>query len=140
MATKALARTKKRRLGSATWRAPFLAALQNSGNVRASCLAAKVDRAVVYRRRDDDEPFRGQWDEATRDAVELLEAEARRRAMSGSDVLLIFLLKANDAKYRFAENVHVTGELSWPALVARAREVIEVEFKDVTPALPGGPK
>jgi len=95
---------KRRRLGNGTWREPFLAALRNSGNVRAACMAAKVSRTVVYRRREDDEPFRLLWDEASHEALELLEAEARRRAMSGSDTLLIFLLKAHDAKYRFAEN------------------------------------
>ena len=95
---------KRRRLGNGTWKPGFLAALRNTGNVRASCQAASVNRAVVYRRRDDDEPFRLLWDEAIHEALELLEAEARLRAMSGSDTLLIFLLKAHDAKYRFAEN------------------------------------
>ena len=131
--------TVRRRPNTGHWRGPFLASLRNSGNVRASCEAAGVARSRVYKSRDEDEEFRAAWAEAEREAVELLEAEARRRAMKGSDVLLIFLLKAHDPKYRFAENVHVTGELTWTALVARAREVIDVEFEDVSEARPPTP-
>ncbi len=48
--------------------------------------------------------------EALDQSVEDLEAEARRRAREGSDVLLIFLLKANrPEKYRERHEVRHTG-------------------------------
>jgi hypothetical protein len=92
-------------------RARFLAALAESGNVRLSCQAARVGRSTVYAWRDADEKFRGEWDAALEEAVDVLEAEARRRGVEGveepvyyqgekvgavrrySDTLLIFLLK-----------------------------------------------
>lgn len=77
------------------WREPFLAALRNSGNVRASCLAAGVSRPVAYDHRKRSAKFRAAWDDAMEDAIDVLEAEARKRARASSDTLLIFLLKAH---------------------------------------------
>ena len=81
--------------GAGEWRPPFLAALRSSGNIRASCQAAGVSRKVAYAHRQKWPEFRKQWNDALEDAVDLLEAEARRRAMQSSDTLLIFLLKAH---------------------------------------------
>ena len=76
------------------WRRVFLAALRNSGNVRASCQAAGVSRKTAYQHKRDDPDFAGGWEEAHTEAVEVLEAELRRRALGGSDILLMFTLKA----------------------------------------------
>ena len=83
-----LANTKAKRVA-------FIAALRNSGNVRASCWQASISHKTAYRWRDTWATFADDWAEALEDACDVLEAEARRRAMSVSDGLLMFLLKAH---------------------------------------------
>lgn len=107
----------------------FLRALRDSGNVRFACQEARIDRTTVYRHRRLSATFARQWDEAREEAADILEFEARRRALTGvreeryligggkilhdnngnpltevttrySDTLLIFLLKgARPEKY-----------------------------------------
>ena len=77
------------------------------------------------RRRSED--FAAQWDEALGEGIDLLEAEARRRAVTGidkpvyykgkvvgsitkySDKLLMFLFKAHDPKFRDGGKVEQPG-------------------------------
>ena len=73
----------------------FIDALQNSGNIRASCRPAGISRSTAYVWRNKWATFAAEWDEALEDACDVLEAEARRRGMSISDRLLMFLLKAH---------------------------------------------
>jgi hypothetical protein len=101
------------------WHEPFLAALAKIGNVRGACHATGVPRRTAYAHRTDCEAFARAWDEAVDEAVDILEAEAWRRAVEGtgrpvfyqgkqvgaireySDALLMFLLKAaRPEKYR----------------------------------------
>lgn len=83
------------------WRETFLDLFTKTGNVMLSAKGAGVGRRTVYEHRERDPEFAAAWKEAEQNAVEVLEAEARRRAMSTSDVLLIFLLKAHaPEKYR----------------------------------------
>ncbi len=84
---------KKRTTGD--WIPAFLTVLRDTCNVRASCQAAGIVRSKAYDRRDKDKEFRKQWADAIEDGIEVLEAAARQRAMSISDTLLIFLLKAH---------------------------------------------
>lgn len=103
------------------WKPAFIAALRETGNVRRAAIAAGVGRTTVYRERKKAKRFREAWDEAMQEATDLLEEEARRRAVEGlvrykfhqgapvlhpvtneayyeleySDTLLIFLLKAH---------------------------------------------
>jgi hypothetical protein len=103
------------------WRPQFLAALRNSGNIRASCQAAGVSRQVVYDHRRRSAEFRQQWDEALEDAIDVLEAEARRRAMQSSDTLLIFLLKAHRPE-KYSERVRLD------VLIRQAAERVAAEL------------
>ena len=101
------------------WKPAFLAALARSANVRLSASAACISRKTAYEHREKDAAFAAAWDTALEEACDLLEAEARRRAVEGvddgvwykgkkvgklirySDTLLIFLLKAHrPEKYR----------------------------------------
>jgi hypothetical protein len=83
------------------WRPAFLAALRNSGNVRAACKAAGVSRKTAYQHRESASEFKAAWDDAIEDACDILEAEAWQRGRKSSDTLLIFLLKAHrPEKYR----------------------------------------
>jgi hypothetical protein len=109
------------------WKSVFLDALAKLGNVTSAMNAAKVDRPTVYRHRKIDQSFAAKWRSALREAGDVLEAEAWRRAVDGvtepvaiagqreevqkySDTLLIFLLKGNKPK-KFRENLRheVTG-------------------------------
>lgn len=63
-------------------RRAFLAALRATGNVRSACEAAQIGRRTAYNWRED-ASFKADWDEAVTDACDLLEREARRRAVDG---------------------------------------------------------
>jgi len=83
------------------WARRFLEVFRATCNVRLSADAAGIDRDTAYWRRQRDETFAARWAQAEQDAIDVLEAEARRRALSVSDTLLIFLLKAHrPARYR----------------------------------------
>jgi len=105
------------------------------GNVLRAAQAARVQRTQIYRWLEDDEEFTTAYRFAELEATEVLEFEARRRAVDGvdkqrrvydsrgnlideytetsySDTLLIFLLKARaPEKYRDRYQVEHTGSL-----------------------------
>lgn len=95
------------------WQPAFLSALRDSGNVRVACAAAQIGKSTAYDRRKADPEFAAIWQDAMDDAADVLEAEARRRAVvGGSDTLLIFLLKgARPEKYRDNHRVDVRGQV-----------------------------
>jgi hypothetical protein len=118
-------------------KAAFLAAYRENGNIRLACKAAQIGRSSHYRWMERYPDYVKEFEQAKADAVDVLEAEARRRAVDGweekvgwykgqaggtvrrfSDTLLIFLLKgAVPEKYR--ERVEVRGALdkiNWSAL------------------------
>ena len=55
--------------------------------------AAGVGRSTAYLWRQEDPEFAAKWDEAVAEGIDRLESEAYRRAVAGSDKLLIFLLE-----------------------------------------------
>jgi len=67
----------------------FLMHLASSGNVSASARQAGVERSTVYGWREADRAFASAWEAALEDAVDLLEAEARRRAVDGYDEVVL---------------------------------------------------
>lgn len=114
-----------------TKKGPFLAAFAKLGNVTSACKSAKCSRVQVYAWLKDDPEFAKQFDEAQQEAMEHLEEEARRRAVTGtlkpvfylgsqcgqireySDTLLIFLMKAgNPQKYRENSRVEHAGNVA----------------------------
>lgn len=76
------------------WMMPFLLHLRADGNVGGACQAAGISRVTAYTWRAQFERFRRAWDEAVEDAIDELEAECRRRALAGSDVLLWKMLSS----------------------------------------------
>jgi hypothetical protein len=92
----------------------FLAAFAELGTVKAAIEIAGVCRASVTKWVQIDADFRAAYEEAKAHALDVLEQEARRRAVNGterpvffkggrcgsirefSDTLLIFLMKAGD--------------------------------------------
>ncbi len=92
------------------WRAIYLSVLQNTGNMRAACLAAGVKRSDVERIQKREPRFRDQCAEMMEDAIDLLEVEAWSRAKTESDGLLMFLLRANRPKvYREFHRMELSG-------------------------------
>jgi hypothetical protein len=89
----------------------FLDRLSDGHTVKNACKEAGIGRRTAYDLRENDQAFATRWAEAEDEGVEVLEQEARRRAVDGvedfkmagdervpvlrySDTLLIFLLKA----------------------------------------------
>ncbi len=63
--------------------ARFLAALALSGNVTRAAREAGVKRREMLKRQAEDPAFAAAMAEAQAEAIDLLEAEARRRALDG---------------------------------------------------------
>ncbi len=109
-----------RTIRTAKNRARFLeAVVEAGGNVRKACQMVHLSRNALYQWRDEDPEFAAAWEAALQRGADVLEDEARRRAVEGvpepvlyrgqvigavrkySDMLLIFLLKgAKPEKYR----------------------------------------
>jgi len=75
---------------------PFLEAYANSGNVRASCAAAQVNRHTVWATEQADPAFREAKARAFQDFVDVLRGAAVQRSLKDSDRLLQFLLQAHE--------------------------------------------
>lgn len=114
---------------SESLKAAFLDTLRETANVTVAARSVGISPATVYKHRRDDALFAERWDEAINEAVDMLEAEAHRRAFQGteepvfyqgcevgyvrkySDPLTMFLLKAHRPdKYR--ERSEVKQEIS----------------------------
>jgi hypothetical protein len=96
----------------------FLEEFAQNGNVLRSCQRLKIARATVYGTWVKEPEFKAAFEQAAEDATDLLEEEARRRAIEGvpephfyegnpcgyvqkySDSLLMFLLKGKREAYR----------------------------------------
>ena len=72
----------------------FLRVLASGSSVRAACEAAGISKTAAFAWRNDDADFAAAWDQANETGTEALEDEAVRRALAGSDTMMIFLLKA----------------------------------------------
>lgn len=79
----------------------FLELLAKSANVSRSARDAGISRQYVYDKLRNDPAFAERVAQAEEEAIEELEAVARERAIAGSDLLIMFLLKAaKPEKYR----------------------------------------
>ncbi|MGO9178436.1 MAG: hypothetical protein ACLQHS_04040 [Candidatus Limnocylindrales bacterium] len=101
---------RPRRSRPRAWVPRFLEAMRATGNVRLSADAAGVDRTTPYRLAQRDPSFQAAWAEAEQDAIDVLEATARQRALSSSDQLLMFLLRGLRPE-RYGSAVDVRLEL-----------------------------
>ena len=71
----------------------FLIAYSRAGNISQACAAVGIGRRTHYDWLASDTEYEAGFQLAGEYAADALEAEARRRAFEGSDLLLIFLLK-----------------------------------------------
>ena len=92
------------------WTKRFIEVFAATGNVRLAASAAGVSRDAPYKRAQASSTFAAEWLQARENAVDILEAEARRRALSTSDALLMFLLKS-DRPDRYRERVDIRVDL-----------------------------
>jgi hypothetical protein len=88
----------------------FLSAFRNSGNIRASCKDAGVSRSMVEYWKKTDEEFKDALASAQADAVDVVAAEVLRRALTGSDILLMFLAKKLDPSFRDNAKWQIQGD------------------------------
>lgn len=141
-------RWRSTRIGKEGWRERFIAALSDVPNVSFACECACIDRKTAYDRRDIDEVFRANWEQAISKGIEKLERSCWDRANVGvkrgvwmkdakgkpvkvetvidySDTLAIFLLKAhNPSKYRETFRTEISGPVGGK---------IELEIKQAQP-------
>jgi hypothetical protein len=61
----------------------FLGALSKGASVSAAAAVAKVDRRTVYKWREKAADFAEEWDDQVEVGTDVLEDEARRRAVQG---------------------------------------------------------
>ncbi|GIV14871.1 MAG: hypothetical protein KatS3mg022_0306 [Armatimonadota bacterium] len=113
---------KKRR----DWQTPFLLALARGCSVTAACKIAGISRQHAYRCRARSERFAAQWADAWESGTDALEDEAVRRALAGSDTLLMFMLKARRPE-KFRDNVRVEHDASREILTALQEAIKRVQ-------------
>ena len=119
-------------------RAIFLETFRTTCNVSEAARSAGVGRRTVYDWRDADEEFAAAWLDAENEAVDALEAEARRRAMTDSDKLMEILLKAHrpekyvqDAKVK--ATLDVTGGIEVRHTADEMRNMLSDRLAGVLP-------
>jgi hypothetical protein len=114
----------------------FIAELTKDGNVSRAAHVAGVDRSNAYQKRLKDAEFAERWENAIETAADALEAEARRRAVEGtdkgvwhqgvqvgtekqySDSLLALMLKAKRRReYGDSSKVELTGADGGPVQI-----------------------
>lgn len=89
----------------------FFRLLGDGHKVREAASAVAIPFGTLYRKRRDDPAFAKRWEDALRIPVPKLEAEGLRRALRGSDKLLMFFL-TNMAPERFKR--HAALEITNP--------------------------
>jgi hypothetical protein len=119
------------------WAPRFIDVYSATGNVRLAATAAGVSREAPYKKAQANPTFAADWLRAREDAIDVLEAEARRRALSTSDTLLMFLLKADrpdkyrdkvDVRFdlrREAERIASSLGIDVEAAIAEAERILE---------------
>lgn len=105
----------------------FLVILErNGGIVRHACRNLNISRTALYDKRESDEKFAAAWNKAVDRGIDVLEDEAKKRAIEGerepiyyqgkrvgsimkkSDFCLSMVLRAHRAKYRLTRT-ELTG-------------------------------
>jgi hypothetical protein len=112
-------------------RRAFLQAYAIHGTVNAAAKLADVSPGSHYAWLGQDPEYREAFEFAQVLACDSLETEAVRRAMIGSDTLMIFLLKAlNPAKYREQMRVNLAaGTVEAEGSGALRIDQVEVQFR-----------
>jgi hypothetical protein len=98
----------------------FLYAYAECGSLIIACNLANVHPSTVRQWLARDAEFTEAYDTATDNAVAILEMEARRRALEGSDRLLEFLLKSLRPEV-YREKYEIKQEISTDYIIDLSR-------------------
>jgi hypothetical protein len=104
-------------------KARVLAQYRVVGSVRGACAAARIGRRTFYNWVEEDRDFAGQLQDVRDDLTDELEELAHKRAMAGSDRLLIYLLGAN-RPWKYRANAMVTSVS--PIVKEHVRETVQI--------------
>ncbi len=100
----------------------YLELLAEGFSVTEAATAIGISRTTSWYWRQNPAFFK-RCQAAIRASVPDLEAEAHRRALKGSDKLLIFLLQARDPeKYNLAQKVEHSGAVDIVSILSEARK------------------
>ncbi len=130
------------------WVDKFIKTLGQVGNVSLACHAVGISRTTAYKTRKRYSSFSDDWDNAIAEAADILEGEARRRAVDGvekpiyykgemidtvreySDGLLTLLLKAHKPeRFRERKAIEHSGPEGGP--IRTAREMTDAELEEI---------
>jgi transposase-like protein len=120
-------------------RAAFLASIAKGGSVSEAARKASIARSAAYAWKAEDPAFSSAWDSATEESVDALEAQARKRAMKNSDLLLIFLLRhRRPAIFRPPSRVALGGDPEAPPIATNVAVQIFLpdNARDANPPAP----
>lgn len=111
----------------------FLEELRRGSTVGEAARAAGIGRRTAYDLRQRDETFAVDWADAIEEGTDHLIAAARKRAIDGSDTLLMFLIKARRPEFRESYKVEhsrppTSGVNSPMARALRERVAADPEF------------
>jgi hypothetical protein len=126
----------------------FLDGLRSGLSVSGAASAAGIPRRTVYTWRDTDDAFADEWDKALEEGTDLMEDEALRRAVTGtdkpvfhagqqcgkireySDTLMIFMLKARrPEKYRERVDVKSKADVNLTAFESMSVDELREEVR-----------
>ena len=113
---------------------PFLEEFRVTGFIYATCDKIGVDQKTIYRWRQEDEHFRDEFNQAQRRSVEHLERIAKARAVTKSDLLMIFLLKALDPEKYKDRYSHELDTKTIEILVTKFLTAIKKHSPDFCPS------
>lgn len=85
---------------SAMWRNLFLRAIRQFGTVRNACDTLGIDSIKTRKLLRIDPELQAGVEDAMEDIGDMLEGEVYRRAMNGSDLLLMFALKKHKSSFK----------------------------------------
>lgn len=72
------------------WITPFLKALSAGSSVVEASAAARISSSTAYKLKRDDADFAEAWRLALEDSADILETEARRRAIDGVEEPIVY--------------------------------------------------
>ena len=110
----------------------FLQAYLRCGQIAKAARAARIHETLHYYWKRTDPHYAAAFEEARDMAAQHLEDEAVRRALGGSDVLLIFLLKGfMPEKYKDRHVVEHQGAVELLHKLARLPQMSDQELDDL---------
>lgn len=82
--------TKRKTIGQQLWQKVFLAEVSKGAMLSEACATARISKSTAYQARKKDPEFAARFEEAMEASADLLEREAKRRAVEGYDDPVFF--------------------------------------------------